>query len=169
MAGPMCDPLSQAERADIHMVGIGVTDLGGTRSSIFRRIRAPRARLTRLRPAGRVYEGWRETLMLDETFSAFAMGWPLDIELTPGLLLDTGSGLPVWEAERAVEGLINGESKYIEQATLILLDAQGCILKMPGGVSAVLIREEDFAGCVKVGEPLLLSAGEESGLNIVHD
>jgi hypothetical protein len=167
MAGPMCDPLSEAERSDVQTVGIAVTDLGGTRSSIFRRLRAPKARLVRLRPAGRVYEGWRETLMLDEAFAAFAMGWPLDIELSPGLLLDTDSGIPVWEAERAVEGLINGESKYIEMATLILLGAQGCILRMPGEVSAVLIREENFPACVKVGEPLLLSGGGEAGLNIV--
>lgn len=167
MARPMCDPLSQAEHVDINMVGIGVTDLRGTRSSVFRRIRAPEARLTRLRPAGRVFEGFRETLMLDETLDAFAMGWPLDIELSPGLLFDTDSGIPAWEAERAVEGLINGESKYIEMATVTLLDAKGCILKMPGEVSAVLIREEDFAGCVKVGEPLLLSGEGEAGLNIV--
>lgn len=166
MARVLCDPRSQGELADIHMAGIGVTDLGGTRSSVFRRIRAPRARLVRLRPAGRVYEGWRETLMLDEAFAAFAMGWPLDVELSPGLLLDTASGIPPWEAERAVEGLINGESKYIEKATLALLEAKGCVLSMPGEVSAVLIREDDFSACVQVGEPLLLSGGGE-GLNIV--
>jgi len=102
-----------------------------------------------------------------EGFDAFAMGWPVDIELSPGLLLDTASGLPVWEAERAVEGLINGEPKYIELASLILLEAKGCILKMPGEVSAVLIKEGDFATCVKVREPLLLSGGGEAGLNIV--
>jgi hypothetical protein len=166
MAGPMCDPLSQAQSADIQMVGIGVTDLGGARSSVFRRIRAPKARLARLRPVARAYESLRETMMLDESFSAFAMGWPLDIELNPGLILDTASGIPVWEAERAVEGLINGESKYIEMATLALLEAKGCILKMPGEVSAVLIRESDFPACVKVGEPLLLSDEGEAGLNI---
>jgi hypothetical protein len=105
--------------------------------------------------------------MLDEAFSAFAMGWPLDIELGPALLLDTNSGIPVWEAERAVEGLINGESKYIEMATLALLEAKGCILKMPGGVSAVLVREGDFSACVKIGEPLLLTGGGEAGLSIL--
>lgn|GEM_PF-4376709 len=166
MAEPTCEPLNQAEPANVHLVGIGVTDLGGTPSSVFRRIRAPKARLARLRPAARAYEGWRETLML-EGFDAFAMGWPVDIELSPGLLLDTASGLPVWEAERAVEGLINGEPKYIELASLILLEAKGCILKMPGEVSAVLIKEGDFATCVKVREPLLLSGGGEAGLNIV--
>lgn len=166
MAGPMCEPLIQAEPANVQMVGIGVTDLGGTRSSVFRRILAPKARLARLRPAALAYERWRETLMLDETFDAFAMGWPLDIELSPGLLLDTASGIPAWEAERAVEGLINGESKYIELATWALLDAKGCILKMPGEVSAILIRERDFPVCAKVGEPLLLFGGGEAGLNI---
>jgi hypothetical protein len=165
MAEPICEPLGQAKPADVHLVGIGVTDLRGTRSSVFRGIRAPKARLARIRPAASAYEGWSESLML-EGFDAFAMGWPVDIDLSPGLLLDAASGLPGWEAERAVEGLINGEPKYIELASLILLEAEGCILKMPGEVSAVLINEGDFAACVKVREPLLLSGGGEPGLNI---
>ena len=165
MAGSMCEPLNRAEPTDVALAGIGITTLGGTRSSVFQRVQAPKSRLIRLRPARHAYEGWRESLMLSKAFTAFALGWPIDINLASGLLLDEAAGIPAWEAERAVEGITSGESKYIELATLALLEAQGCVLKMPNDVSAVLIRDEDFSSCVKVREPLLLSGGEGAEVN----
>jgi hypothetical protein len=90
----------------------------------------------------------------------------LRVDLRRGLVLDKASGVPSWEAERAVEGLLAGEPHYIELAVRLLVEAKGCILDLPGEVSAVLVRESDFAKCITIGDPVLLFGGEEPGLSL---
>lgn len=153
---PICDPLEKAEPQNVVRSGLGITDLRADRGTVFEKVANPEARLVKLRPVANAYGRWREGLPLDESYGAVALGWRLHIDLEPGLLLDGNSGLPVWEAERAVEGLLAGEAHYIEMASGILVESKGCVLDLAAGASAVLVGERDFAQCVTIEEPLLL-------------
>lgn len=167
---PMSEPTCQLSRVrpeSVTRTGIGITDLSGTRENLFTEIANPPSMLARLSSLATAYEDWRGTLTLDPIYRAYALGWPLEIELQPGVRLDQDAGIPSWEAERAVAGLLEGEAYYIERAAGLLLEAKGCLLELPGEVSAVLVRLEDFSRCVKVGNPILLFGGEEQGLDLV--
>lgn len=159
---PICDPLSNADTQDVVCSGLGITDLRADRGTVFEQVPNPKARLMKLRSVASAYGNWREGLPLDESYGAIALGWPLKVDLQPGFLLNSDSGLPSWEAERAVEGLLAGEARYIEMAAFILVEAKGCVLDLPGGVKVVLVRESDFWQSVKIDEPLLLLDGGES-------
>jgi hypothetical protein len=167
MAKPICKPLSRAEPGTVTRTGVCITDLRATSGTVFSTVSEPPARVARVRRVANAYGNWREGLPLNSDFSPFALGWPLDVDLRPGFLLDADSGVPRWEAERAVEGLLAGEARYIELASGLLVEAQGCVLELPGGVNAVLVRADEFTSCVTVREPLLLSGGGESELNPV--
>ena len=153
---PICDPLDKAEPQNVVRSGLGITDLRADRGTVFEKLANPEARLVKLRPIASAYGRWREGLPLDEAYGAVALGWRLSVNLQPGILLDSDSGLPGWEAERAVEGLLAGEAHYIEMAAGILLEAKGCVLDLGGGASAVLVGEKDFRQSVSIEEPLLL-------------
>jgi hypothetical protein len=170
---PICEPLEEAETQDVIRSGLGITDLRATRGTVFTYVPNPSAwLLPRLRPvrsaygspAKSAYDTYRESLPLAPIHTAFALGWPLDVRLEPGVLLDSDK-LPRWEAERAVEGLLAGEPRYIELASGLLVDSKGCILDLPGDMSAVLVRDEDFAGCINIREPVLLFGGQESDVS----
>lgn len=156
MTHPICRPLSKARTEPVKRSGLALSDFRGTSDTLFKEIENPHAYLARLRRTGDALDNWRDGLPLDPEIQPYTLGWPVDVEFDPGYLLDEAGGIPKWEVERAVEGLIAGEASYIEMASGLLIDAEGCVMEMPGGVIAVLIRADAFKKRVVVRRPLLL-------------
>ena len=156
MTEPICRPLSKAKSEALKGGGLAITDFRGTRDSLFQEIDNPQAILATLRPVRGAYESWRSSMPLDPETQAYAMGWPVEYELDPGYRLGEAGGIPRWEVERAVEGLVAGEARSIELAGGLLLDADGCVMEMPGDVVALLIRSDALERSIAVREPVLL-------------
>jgi hypothetical protein len=156
MTESICQPLKETNVVPLKRRGLALTDFRGTRATLFEKIKNPDSYLARLRPAGGAYDNWRDSMPLDPEIQACTMGWPITVDLQSAYLLDEAGGIPSWEVERAIEGLSAGEPNYIELASGLLVDAEGCLMQMPGGVNAVLVRADVFKACVVIDEPVLL-------------
>lgn len=146
----------KAKPQNVLRSGLGVTDLSADRGKVFEKVDNPPAWLVRLYPVASAYGEWRRGLPLKASYGAVALGWRVHVDLQPGILLDSDSGLPGWQAERAVEGLRAGEPHCIEMAAGILLEAKGCVLDLADGVSAVLVSDRYLRQSVTIEEALLL-------------
>jgi hypothetical protein len=133
-----------------------LSDFRATQQTLFEEIENPHSFLIRLRRAGEAFDSWHDGVPLNPEIQAYTLGWPVTVELDPGYLLDAARGFPGWEVERAVEGLVANEAHYIELASGLLVDAEGCLMEMPGGVTAVLIRADAFKARVAIRKPVLL-------------
>jgi hypothetical protein len=156
MTEKMCQAFAEAKARPLTRKGLALTDFSGTRATLFKKIENPQSYLVRLRHTADTYDNWRDGLPLDPEIQAYTLGWPVEVELDPGFPLDEASGIPAWEVERAVEGLEAGEPHYIELASGLLVDSQGCFMEMPGRVNAALIRADAFESRVTIRKPLLL-------------
>jgi len=157
MSTPMCEPLENAKSTPLVKSGVAITNLDGLRESVFERLSFPEARFVRLRRNDEAYEAWRGQLTLAPKFRARAKVWPVRTSLRSGIALGPDVGLPKWEAERALEGLIHGEAYYVERATHVLDDHEGFSLELPGDVTVVVIAEKGFPTAVQVDDPVHLS------------
>ncbi|HEX6205870.1 MAG TPA: hypothetical protein VFZ29_08705 [Solirubrobacterales bacterium] len=157
MSTPMCEPLETAQSSPLLKSGVAITNLEGLRESVFEKLSFPEARFVRLRQNEEVYEAWRGQLTLAPKFRARAKVWPVRTSLQTGLALGPDVGLPKWEAERALEGLIQGEAYYVERATHVLEDHDGFSLELPGDVTVVVVAEKGFRTAVEVDDPVHLS------------
>lgn len=157
MSMPSCAPLENAQSTPLIKSGVAITRLDGLRESVFEKLSFPDARFVRLRKKEEAYEAWRGQLTLAPKFRARAKVWPVRTSLESGVALGPEVGLPKWEAERALEGLVHGEAYYVERATHILEDHDGFSLELPGDVTAVVIAEKGFRTAVEVDDPVHLS------------
>jgi hypothetical protein len=157
MSMPTCEPLENAQSTPLIKSGVAITSLGGLRENVFEKLSFPQARFVRLRPKEEAYETWRGMLTLSPKFRARAKVWPVRTSLRFGIAFGPEIGLPCWEAERALEGLVHGEAYYVEHATHLLEDHDGFSLELPGDVTAVVIAEKGFPTAVEVDDPVHLS------------
>lgn len=155
---PACGPVLKAQSETLIRNGdLAFTALNARGpSEVFRRLRRPASWLGLLRPVASAYETWRGGLMLADKYRARVKAWPVKTALRPGIALNPELGLERWEAELALRGLVAEESTYVILATHLLEAAKGFTLELPGGVTAIVVRAEDFSEAVEIGEPIHL-------------
>lgn len=152
----ICEPVRRARSRTLRRSGLAMTDLRRRTGELFRPIASPGCRLTRLRPVASAYDSWRGTLTLSPRYNARSLAWPVLTSMRPGVALGPEVGLDRWEAERALEGLVNGEPRYVELATHLLGRNAGFVLELPEGVMGVVVAEEEYERSVEIGEPVHL-------------
>jgi hypothetical protein len=148
-----CEPVERAKPEPQKVIGLALTEPGRTRDKVFTRIAKPACRLTRLRPVSSAYASARGELILSSRYVARFKGFPITATLLPGVTLGPLEGLPRWKAEVAVNGLLHGDSDYVEIADRLLTSSTGFTLQLPGGVEALVVGEHYFEAAVEIGDP----------------
>jgi hypothetical protein len=151
-----CGPAESAEAEIVRVTGLAITPPGVDEDRVFERLVTPAARLARLSPVSNVIETWRGRAMLDPKFQATVLGWPVDVTLIPGKVLDKVVGFEPWRGEQATEGLLGREAYFIEAVVGILTEVNGFVMALPGGQRTLIVAEEYFSE-VQIGDPIAFS------------
>ena len=160
-----CAPAESAESGPVRVTGLAITSVSAAPGTVFTKIETPPARCARIAPVSSVIESWRGHAMLDRRFAATRLGWPVDVTLLPGKVLNAAVGLEPWRAEQATEGLLTREGYFIEAVSGILAEVNGFVMALPAG-RRTLIVSEDYYAEVAIGEPIAFS---ELGEAIVRE
>lgn len=159
----VCDTALQAESKTIHIVGkMAITSPTAKRHDVFQRLSNPRARMATLIPASNVII-WRDEMLLRAGFRATLLAWPVEATLPRGLELDELDGMPSWKAEQASKGLLDNDAQVVDTATWILSENAGAVLRLPGAKQGLIVDEEEFASCVRIGEPIYFTELSQRG------
>jgi hypothetical protein len=163
-----CAPAEAADPGPVRVTGLAITSVSAAPGTVFTKIEVPPARFARIGPVTNVIESWRGKAMLDQSFAATRLGWPVDVTLLPGKVLDAAVGLEPWRAELATEGLVLREPYFVEAVSGILAEVNGFVMVLPAG-QRTLIVSEDYYPEVAIGEPIPFSElGEAILLEIDH-
>lgn len=151
----VCPPLEVAQSQElVRFDDVAIMNWKVSRAGVFTRLRAAGLRFARLSPRGSTFEVYRGKMTLDPKFGCHVKAWPVRTAMRCGLPLGPEVGLPTWEAENALEGLIEGDPDYVNLVARVLEKNEGLSLELPGDKIAVIVGERHFRDVVRVEEPL---------------
>jgi len=152
---------------DIHPTtvhGVATTHRNAMEGRVFKRIAKPACRLVSLWPDSKAaFKAWQGQVLLPWEFRGMLKVWPVEVDLSRAVVIDTTTGFEPWRAQVCLNGLLDRDPVAVLAVAELLEDADGIVVPSPSRQLTLIVREDSFGSSAMIETPhLIRGSGERS-------